>query len=62
MMDWIVSNMGTIIVCIILVAAVGAILFNMLKKKQKGMPSCGGNCSGCLVKCEHYGEKEAGDH
>jgi len=46
-MTWFVENLGTIIVCMILVAVVGFILYNMIKRKRKGMSSCGCNCSTC---------------
>lgn len=47
MINWIQSNLGTIVVCIILVAVVAFILYNMYKNKRKGKSSCGCNCSCC---------------
>ena len=46
-MQWILSNLGTIIISIILVAIVGIILYNMINNKRKGKSSCGCNCSCC---------------
>ncbi|MBP5281712.1 MAG: FeoB-associated Cys-rich membrane protein [Lachnospiraceae bacterium] len=46
-MSWIIQNIGTIIVCIILVAVIAGILYNMVKNKKKGKSSCGCNCSCC---------------
>lgn len=46
-MQWIISNLGTIIVSIILVAIVSLILYSMLDNKRKGKSSCGCNCSCC---------------
>ena len=39
--------MGTIIVSSVLVIAVGAVIFTMIKNKKKGKSSCGCGCSGC---------------
>lgn len=46
-MNWLIENFGTIVVCVILVAAVGFVLYNMIKNKRKGISSCGCNCSSC---------------
>ena len=46
-MDWMMANLGTIIICIILVAVCAFILYNMIKNKRKGKSSCGCNCSCC---------------
>lgn len=46
-MQWILSNLGTIIVSVILVAVVGIILRSMIANKRKGKSSCGCNCSCC---------------
>ena len=39
--------MGTLLVLTILMAAVAAILFNLVKNKRAGKSICGGNCGGC---------------
>lgn len=46
-MDWLISNLSTIIICLILAAVVGLIIFSMVKDKKKGKSSCGCNCSDC---------------
>lgn len=46
-MSWLAENAGTIIICIILVAVISFILYNMIKNKRKGKSSCGCNCSNC---------------
>lgn len=47
MAEWIVYNLGTIIVCLILIAIVAAIIYSMIKDKRSGKSSCGGSCSSC---------------
>ena len=49
MLQWIAENIGTIIICAVLLAVVSAIIVSMVKKKKQGRSmvcNCGG-CSGC---------------
>ena len=49
MLQWIASNIWTIIICAVLIAVIAAIIINMIKKKKAGKSmvcSCG-SCSGC---------------
>lgn len=49
MWNWLTENIGTIVVCIVLVAIVTAIIVNMVRKKKAGKSmvcSCG-NCKSC---------------
>ena len=49
MLQWIISNIWTIIICAVLVAIVAAIIISMVKKKKAGKSmvcSCG-CCKGC---------------
>lgn len=39
--------MGTFVVATILVVAVGAVIYHMVKNKKSGKSSCGCGCSGC---------------
>ena len=41
--------MGTILVLAILMAAVAAIILNLVKNKKKGKSSCGCSCSACAM-------------
>ena len=46
MLAWITNNIGTIIICAVLLAIVAAIIANMVKKKKAGKSmTC--NCGGC---------------
>lgn len=51
MFTWIADNIGTIIICAILIAIVTAIIISMIKKKRAGKSVvCGcGNCKGCAM-------------
>lgn len=49
MLLWIKLNLSTIIVCIVLMAAVAAIIKKMVKDKRQGKSSCGCQCQGCSM-------------
>lgn len=46
-MLWLSENLSTIIICIVLAAIVGLIIFSLIKNKKKGKCSCGNNCGCC---------------
>ena len=43
-------NLGTIIVCAIVLLMVGAAVFSLLKDRSSGKSSCGCGCSGCNMR------------
>lgn len=46
MLTWITNNIGTIIICAVLIAIVTAIIISMVKNKRRGKSaSCG--CANC---------------
>lgn len=47
MLTWVYSNLGTILVSLVLVLIVALIIRGMIRDKQKGKSSCGGNCGCC---------------
>ncbi len=52
MLQWIMSNIWTIIICAVLICIVAAIIVSMVRKKLRGksvMCNCG-NCSGCAMR------------
>lgn len=49
-MTWLVNNIGTIIVGVILIAAVTLIILRMRKDKKEGKSSCGCGCSQCAMR------------
>ena len=50
MSAWLTSNLGTIIVSLILAGIVAAIIANMIKKKKAGKSSCGCGCANCAMR------------
>lgn len=49
MVSWIISNMGNIIVSILVVAVVAFVIFKMVSDRRKGKSSCGCGCSDCAM-------------
>ena len=49
-MDFIIQNMGTIGVLLVLALVVALIINKMRKDKKAGKGSCGCGCSGCAMK------------
>ena len=58
---WIMGNIGTIVVILILTAVVTGIVFIMIRDKKQGKSSCGGNCANCKLcsGCQSSGECNA---
>ncbi|MCR4604772.1 MAG: FeoB-associated Cys-rich membrane protein [Eubacterium sp.] len=49
MMEWIMNNIGTIVITMLLIVVVALIVHSMLKDKKQGKSSCGGNCAHCKM-------------
>ena len=50
-MNWVIQNIGTILVSALLIAVVAGIIVSMIRKKRKGQSVvCGcGSCKGCAM-------------
>ena len=46
-MDFIVNNMGTIVVGVMVLGVLGAIVLKMVSDKKKGKTSCSCGCGSC---------------
>lgn len=49
MLLWLQQNIGTILVCIVLLVVVGLIVNKIVRDKKQGCSSCGNNCSHCAM-------------
>ena len=49
MITWISENISTIIIALVLAAAVAGIIIHMVRGKRKGGSSCGCGCGGCSM-------------
>lgn len=48
-MDWLLNNLATIIISVILALVVFLIIFKMIRDRKKGKSSCGCDCSCCSM-------------
>ena len=60
MLQWLSANLGTILICLVLIAAVGCILRSMIRQKKQGKSSCGCGCGGCAMQgtCHSRGSEK----
>ena len=49
MIAWILQNLATIIISLVLAAIVALIIVFLVKNKKKGKSSCGCNCAHCAM-------------
>ncbi len=54
-MTWLMANLGTIVVLIVLVLIVAAIVHKLYSDNKKGIHSCGGHCGGGCPGCSSCG-------
>lgn len=47
MMVWLIENLSTILVCLIIIIAVVLAIRSIRKDKISGKSRCGGNCGSC---------------
>ncbi len=52
MLEWLTSNIGTILIVLALIAVIAAIVVKMIKDKKGGKSSCGCNCGCCPMSGE----------
>lgn len=58
MLQWIVANMGTILICLVLVAVVALVIRSLVRQKRQGKSSCGCNCAHCAMHGACHPQKE----
>ena len=49
MLHWFASNAGTIVVGLVVLAAVAAIVWYLRRPNKQGCSSCGGSCASCRL-------------
>lgn len=58
MLDWLIANLGSIIIALVLAVIIALIIIKMLKDKKNGKTSCGCGCSGCAMKDSCHSNKK----
>ena len=56
-MTWLISQLGTIIVCLILLAVVALAIHTLRRDKARGKSPCGTGCAGCAMRGSCHGGK-----
>ena len=56
-MSWILNNIGTILIFLLLTAVICAVIHSMRKNKKIGKTSCGCGCAGCVLRGKCHGDK-----
>lgn len=59
-MSWIINNLGTIVIFIVLAVIVYMILRSMKKNKRAGKTSCGCGCAHCAMRGKCHGGGNSG--
>ncbi len=49
MLSWIVNNLATILITLVLVAVVAVIVIELWRNHRKGKSTCGCNCAHCAM-------------
>ena len=45
--DWLIANIGTIVVGVVVLAVVALVIVLMARDKKQGKSSCGNSCASC---------------
>ena len=51
MLDWLLKNIGTIIICTVIMVVIAEIIVSMVKNGNKGKSACGCGCADCPMSC-----------
>lgn len=55
MFEWLISNLATILISLVLLSVVALITVNFIKNKKKGRTSCGCGCENCAMSGSCHG-------
>ena len=46
---WLSQNIGTILICAVLIAFFALLIWSLVRDRKKGKSSCCGGCAGCAM-------------
>ncbi len=55
---WLAQNIGTVLVCAVLIAVFALLIRSLVRDKKKGKSSCCGGCAGCAMAGQCHGKGE----
>lgn len=60
MLTWLIDNLATVIITLVLIGIVAMIIANLVKNRKKGKSSCGCGCANCAMSgvCHSSAEKK----
>lgn len=61
MWEWILQNIGTILICIALCAVLAGVIVSLVRNKKRGKCACGGSCGHCPMSGTCHAEKTPKD-
>ncbi|MDY3224640.1 MAG: FeoB-associated Cys-rich membrane protein [Candidatus Faecousia sp.] len=50
MLQWMIANLGTIIICIVLLTGIFFIVRFLIRQKKQGKSACGCGCANCAMR------------
>ena len=57
MLQWIGANLGTILICLVLIAIITFIVHYLFQQKKQDKSSCGCNCAHCAMHGSCHSQK-----
>ncbi|MDD6308861.1 MAG: FeoB-associated Cys-rich membrane protein [Clostridia bacterium] len=57
MMTWLLHNISSIIICVVLIAVIASIIAYIVRNKRQGKTSCGCGCKSCALRDSCHGKK-----
>ncbi len=56
MLQWIQTNLGTMLICAVLIVIVALVVRSLVRQKRQGKSSCGCGCADCAMQksCRHH--------
>lgn len=49
MLNWLIGNIATIIISLVLILIITSVIYKIIKDKKQGKSSCGCNCANCAM-------------
>lgn len=57
MFAWISSNIASIVILLVVIVAIGAVIFKIVRDKKQGKTSCSCGCGGCPMSDSCHSKK-----
>lgn len=61
-MEWIIENIGTILVSLIVLAVIGGAAAVVIRNRRSGKGRCGCGCANCAMRAQCHGQSKKRHH